>query len=251
MSWTKKITQPTNAYTLASLLAILLVLLVIAAAISIYALDITVKKQRLFMWLLREDGQVEQLTAILLGSAGLFALIAFFRVPETLRWARPFLVLFAAFSALMALEEISWGQRALKIEPGAFFQEYSDQKEINFHNVVQQYLKRNGYAVAKTRKIAAIVLLAYGVVLPILNLYAPLRSFFRTCRLVVPPPALMLGFFLGSLLAWFDRPTGREEEIGELLFAMSFALLVPLWRLQQRYAADAPPTLLSAREAGE
>jgi hypothetical protein len=109
MSWTKKITQPANAYTLASLLVILLILLVIAAAISIYALDITVKKQRLFMWLLREDGQVEQLTAILLGLAGLFALIAFFRVPETLRWARPFLVLFAAFSALMALEEISWG----------------------------------------------------------------------------------------------------------------------------------------------
>jgi hypothetical protein len=180
---------------------------------------------------------VEQLTAIFLALAALFSLIAAFRVPETLRWARTFLVVFSGFSTVMALEEISWGQRVLKVESTAFFQQHSDQKEINLHNVVQQYLKRNGYAVTKTRKIAAIVLLAYGVALPILNLYAPLRSFFRTCRLVVPPPALMLGFFLGSLLAWFDRPTGREEEIGELLLAMSFALLVPLWRLQQRHAA--------------
>lgn len=39
---------------------------------------------------------------------------------------------------LMALEEISWGQRVLKIETTEFFHEHSDQKEINFHNVMQQ-----------------------------------------------------------------------------------------------------------------
>jgi hypothetical protein len=37
---------------------------------------------------------------------------------------------------LMALEEISWGQRVLKIETTQFFHEHSDQKEINFHNVM-------------------------------------------------------------------------------------------------------------------
>jgi hypothetical protein len=49
----------------------------------------------------------------------------------------------------------------------------------------------------------------------------------------------MLGFLLGALLAWFDWPTRREEEIGELLFSLCFAMLVPLWRLQQRYEAHA------------
>jgi hypothetical protein len=98
--WAKKAAQPANAYALASLLAIVLVVLVMAAAIAIYALDVTVKGQSLYRWLLREDGPVEEPTAILLGLGALFALIAIFRVPEALHWARPFLILFAAFSVL-------------------------------------------------------------------------------------------------------------------------------------------------------
>jgi hypothetical protein len=237
--WAKKAAQPANAYALASLLAVVLIVLVMAAAIVIYALDLTVKGRSLYTWLLREDGPVEKPTAILLGLGALFALIATFRVPPALRWARPFLILFAAFSALMALEEISWGQRALELEPGAFFQEHSDQQEINIHNVVQHYLKRHDYPITKTRKIAALVLVVYGVVLPILNAFERPKALLRRLRLVVPPPALMLGFLLGALLAWFDWPTRREEEIGELLFSLCFAMLVPLWRLQQRYEAHA------------
>ncbi|MGH6831991.1 MAG: hypothetical protein ACRECM_03065, partial [Methyloceanibacter sp.] len=104
-----------------------------------YAQDITVKGKPLYIWLLREDGVVEQLTAIFLALAALFSLIAAFRVPETLRWSRTFLFLFSAFATFMALEEISWGQRAFKIESHEFFHEYSDQQEINLHNVLQQY----------------------------------------------------------------------------------------------------------------
>jgi hypothetical protein len=46
---------------------------------------------------------------------------------------------------------------------------------------------------------------------------------------------LCSAFFLGAFLACPDWPTGREEEIAELLFALCFAVLVPLWLLQQRY----------------
>jgi hypothetical protein len=191
-----------------------------------------------YIWLLREDGQVEMLTALLLGLAALFALIAVCRVPETLRWARIFLMLFSAFSALMALEEISWGQRIFHTQSGGFFQQHSDQQETNFHNVLQYYLERHGFVVTTTRQIAALVLLVYGVVLPILNTLAPFRSRLRACRVVVPPPALIPGFLLGAILAWFDWPTSREEELGELLFSLCFALLVPLWRLQQNYLAE-------------
>ena len=98
---------------------------------------------------------------------------------------------------------------------------------------MQHYLKHHGFVVTKTRQIAAIVLLVYGVILPILNAFAPFRSWLRTCRVVVPPPALIPGFLLGAVLAWFDWPTRREEELGEVLFSLCFALLVPLWRLQQ------------------
>ena len=227
-----------RAYLAASIVAILSVLSVVAIAVFVYAQGGTIHGKPLYRWVLREDGPVETLTAILLCLAALFALIASFRVPDTLRWARPFLILFCVFSALMALEETSWGERLFDIEPGEFFQENSDQKETNFHNVMQHYLKHHGFVVTKTRQISATVLLVYGVILPILNALAPFRSWLRTCRVVVPPPALIPGFLLGAVLAWFDRPTGREEELGEVLFSLCFALLVPLWRLQQNYLAE-------------
>jgi hypothetical protein len=223
-----------RAYLEASFAAIFLALAAVALPLFVYMQE----GRGQYVWLLREDGPAETMTAILLGLASLAALVAIFKVPATLRWARGFLVLFAIFSALMALEEISWGQRMFNIESAAFFQHYSDQNETSFHNVVQQYLKQHGFAVTTTRQIAAIVLLAYGVVLPILNVFTPFRSWFRACRVVVPPPALVPGFLLGAILSWLDRPTGREEELGELLFALSFAFLVPLWRLEQNYLAE-------------
>jgi hypothetical protein len=248
MSWSaacsaRRIARPANAYALASLGATLLFLFVGTGAVSIYKLD-----PPLYFRLLREDGQVERLTAILLCLAALFALIALFSLPRALHWARPFLVLFSIFSMLMALEEISWGQRSLKIEPGPFWQEYSDQKEINVHNVVQHYLRSHGYAITTTRRIAALVLLVFGVVFPVLNAFKAPRAFFRTCGLVVPPPALTTGFLFGALLAWFDWPTGQEEEIGEFLFSLCFALLVPLWLLQQRYESEPAATSGSRSE---
>jgi hypothetical protein len=78
-----------RAYLAASIVAILSVLLVIAIAVLVYAQHVTVKGKPLYVWMLREEGPVETLTAILLGLAALFALIAVYRVPDTVRWARP------------------------------------------------------------------------------------------------------------------------------------------------------------------
>jgi hypothetical protein len=46
------------------------------------------------------------------------------------------------------------------------------------------------------------VLFAYGVILPVLNRFAPFATIFRRLRLVIPPSALALGFILGSFLAF-------------------------------------------------
>lgn len=226
-----------RAYAVSSLGSILVFLLVMAALASIYALDIT-----LYTRLLREDGFFETLTAIFFGLAALFAVCAFLRMPEALHWSRPFLVLFALFAVLATLEEISWGQRILDIKSSEFFEKHSDQKEINVHNVVQGYLRREGYIINRTRSIGAIVLFAYGVVLPILGAFPGPRALFRKFRIIIPPPALMPGFFLGSLFAWFDWPTGQEEEFGEFLFSLCFMLLVPLWWMQQRSEAYNAPS---------
>jgi hypothetical protein len=238
----RQITTPANAYILASIGVTVLFGLIAAAAVAIYSLDVNVGPRPLYRHLLREDGWVETLTAVLLAAAAIFALIAAWRMPETLRWSRPFFLLFAVFSLLMALEEISWGQRLFGIESGEFFTEHSDQNEFNLHNVLQLYLKQQGSPLVWTRKIAALVLVIYGVFLPILNRFEPFARVFRRLRLVVPPSALVLGFWLGAFLAWADWPTGREEELGEFLFGLCFALLVPLWLLQQLHVpgSEAP-----------
>ena len=237
MSVTRGTTRAADAYILASIGAVLLVLLVMALALLAYASGIRIGPRPLYRWLLREDSVVETLTAVLLALAAMLAIVAAIRMSEAQRWSRPFFCLFAVFCVLGALEEISWGQRILGFESGELFTECSDQHEVNLHNVVQDYLKRRGSPIVWTRKIAALALFAYGVIGPILNRFVPFARLFRRIRLVVPPPALVLGFLLGSFLAWADWPTGREEELGEFLFALCFALLVPLWLLQQRYAS--------------
>ena len=235
MSVTEKNMRAADAYILASIAAVLLFTLVMGLAVLAYLSGIMVGPRPLYRWLLREDSVVESLTAVLLALAAVLAVAAAIRMPEPLRWSRVFFLLFAAFSLLMALEEISWGQRLLGIKPGAFFKTYSDQQEIGLHNVMQDYLKRQNSPIVWTRKIAALALFAYGVILPILNRFAPFARLLPRLRLVVPPPALVPGFFLGSFLCWADWPTGREEELGEFLFSLCFFLLVPLWLQQQRY----------------
>lgn len=39
---------------------------------------------------------------------------------------------------VMAMEEISWGQRVFHIDTPDFFQRHSTQNELNFHNLVDQ-----------------------------------------------------------------------------------------------------------------
>lgn len=228
-----------DAYILASIGTVLLFAFVMALAAALYASGVTMGPRSLYRWLLREDGVVENLTAILLALAAALAIAATIWIPGPLAWARMFFLLFAGFCVLLALEEISWGQRLFGIESGPFFQTYSDQQEINFHNVMQGYLKSRGLPLTRTRDLAALALLLYGVVLPALNAFQRPRATFRRLKLVVPPPALVPGVFAGVLLCWFDRPTGAEEELGEFLFSLAFFLLVPLWLLQQRYRPGA------------
>lgn len=221
-------------YILASFVSSFVPILVVASTIFIYQQDTVVEGVSLYVWLLREDGPLEWLTAFLLVLTTLICLITVLWIPEIHKWSRPFLLLFSAFCLVLAFEEISWGQRIFGVESGDFFNKYSDQQEINFHNMMQLYLSRIGVPITTTKEIAAIILFVYGVIFPALNLFRRVEPTFRKLRLVIPPPALMMGFMFGAYLAWYDRPTGFEEELGELLFSLSFALLVPLWLLQQQ-----------------
>ena len=175
----------------------------------------------LYVSLTKEDKLYEWLTFIMLCVSGCFSL--YIAIQARLRPNSKVSLFFFVFSFICffaALEEISWWQRILKVESPNFFLLYSDQKEINAHNVLQQWLH------IKTKHVVGIVLFLYGVCLPYLACcHNNIRAIFNKVNLVIPPFFLLPGFLLATVMM-FDRPTRQEEEIGELLFSLCFVLFM-------------------------
>ena len=97
-----------------------------------------------------------------------------------------FLAGVSLFCVVVAMEEISWGQRVLAYRPPVYFLENNFQQELNFHNVIS----------TKLRKLALKgVILGYGVVLPLLALVPAVRKQLGRAAVVVPPLALVPSFF--------------------------------------------------------
>jgi hypothetical protein len=171
------------------------------------------RRHRPYLRALHEDGPVEWATVGAFVAGGLCFFVAAGRRASAGRRRRLFLLLLGVVCVLSALEEMSWGQRVLGVETPAFFEQHSDQREINAHNVLQRWLD------VKTKHVAGVALALYGVLLPILALAAPVRRLCDRLGLPVPPLALVPGFLLGALLMR-DRPSGQEEELGELFLAL-------------------------------
>jgi hypothetical protein len=105
------------------------------------------------------------------------------------------------FCFIVAMEEISWGQRLLGYRPPVYFLEHNFQQEFNFHNVVD-----TGY-----RKLALTLIIAgYGIVAPSITLLPAYASIF---------------------LVYFLYPWSHSGEWVELMLGLSFlfsAVQVPL-----------------------
>ena len=97
----------------------------------------------IYWGLLREDGLFESLQWLCYFSSGLMGLYSFLTVMKLkpklkikpLTFQAIFLLLFSILSILIAIEEISWGQRIFGIESNNFFLMYNVQKETNAHNL--------------------------------------------------------------------------------------------------------------------
>lgn len=185
-----------------------------------------------FVALVVEDGVVEWATVAGLVVATVLA-AGRARAARRRRRAWVFAAL-AAVCAFVALEEISWGQRIFGIENPEFFVKYSDQKEINVHNVVQKVTR------VAMKWPVGLGYVAYGALLPILLAAtfaegdeAPRWSVARLEALgvLVPPLALSRGFLLGGLLM-LDLPTYYEEELAELFGVIALVLLLVMDRVR-------------------
>ncbi len=105
----------------------------------------------------------------------------------------------AAFCVVVAMEEISWGQRVLAYRPPVYFLEHNFQQELNFHNVMS----------TGARKMALkSVILGYGVALPLLALFPAAKRFLVRAGVVVPPLALAPSFVATFIL--YQRYDGFE-----------------------------------------
>ena len=86
--------------------------------------------------LLDEDRLVEQLTFVALFGAGLIAaLMAWLHRRGFQWWVRWVYVLLALACLVVAMEEVSWGQRRLGIETPISLRRFNRQGEITLHNI--------------------------------------------------------------------------------------------------------------------
>lgn len=138
------------------------------------------------------------------------------------------LALLSIGTFLVAMEEISWGQRILDIPTPTIFKTVNFQREIGFHNI------RAISPDDLTYLIVSLGFVAYGFILPLLaSLISPVGKIVRKVNL--PLPSLILSpLFLAT--AYFLKFSGlvKGEEIGELFMGISiFCLAVELFLERQ------------------
>lgn len=88
-----------------------------------------------------EDGPAEYLTSVAYIAASIICIAMFTRLKKK-QWTSPTAVmigLMAAVFFIVAMEEISWGQRIFSIQSPEFFQTYNGQEEITLHNFLSRY----------------------------------------------------------------------------------------------------------------
>ena len=117
------------------------------------------------------------------------------------------------FCFLVAMEEISWGQRLLGYKPPDFFLEENYQQELNLHNVIDTGLRK---------LVLQMILLGYGVILSAASVWEPIGRLLVRLRIVAPHPALIVSF-LAMFVMYIWYPWSHTGEWVELAMACGFA----------------------------
>lgn len=118
----------------------------------------------------------------------------------------------AAFCVLVAMEEISWGQRVLGYSPPRYFLENNFQQEINFHNVMATSLRK---------QLLGAILVVYGLLLPILDRIPRGKGLLKKLRITAPPAGLA-PIFIALLALLVVYPLRYTGELIEACMALGF-----------------------------
>ena len=172
----------------------------------------------LFLWnpdfyqrSVQEDEYLEWTTFwafVLAGIAYVSAGLRYRRTQGRIPW---FFAGLALFCGLVAMEEISWGQRLFAYRPPVYFLEHNFQQELNLHNVVEDDLRQAAFLA---------VVLGYGAVLPLLFLLAPAHRAFSRIG-VVAPPLLIAPAFIATGIVYQVYPWSHTGEWAEAMLGLA------------------------------
>lgn len=132
-----------------------------------------------------------------------------------------------AFCLLVALEEISWGQRVLGYRPPNLFLERNYQQEFNLHNVVDGGLRR---------ALMLAMLGGYGVIAALAGSIGAVRRNADRLRVVLPTSMLAPSFAAAAFVyAWY--PADLAGEWVECAMGLAFVYAAALDRAAPRPAS--------------
>ncbi len=138
---------------------------------------------------------------------------------------------FALFGFLVAMEEISWGQRLFEFSPPEYFLAENFQQELNLHNVIPSGLRQLGFQ---------LVVIGYGIALP-LALALPAVGRLAS-RLAIPgPPLPLLPAFALIAVFYAAYPLEFTGEWAELMLGLAMATAIATARSPAARPAIAAP----------
>lgn len=122
----------------------------------------------------------------------------------------------ALFAFLVAMEEISWGQRLFNFTPPEYFLADNFQQELTVHNIIASDLRQLGFL---------IIVAGYGILLPLAGLMAPVRRLYDRSGLVSPPAALVPAFAVTAIF-YAVYPLDFTGEWAELMLGLGMSIAI-------------------------
>lgn len=123
-----------------------------------------------------------------------------------------FLIGVGLFCFLVAMEEISWGQRIFGFQPPTYFLEKNIQQEVNIHNFMGNPLRQ---------LIFESIIILYGVVLPFFTIIPEFKEKIDKL-IIISPPLLLIPSYIFIFTIQNTIPSGFVTEWIELMLALSF-----------------------------